>query len=422
MTTPLRRIDRSEPPAGVTVDGDLVTIADLVVADPDLAALLGAATDESRPDLVRRVLTVGARGLATMGIGVDLAAVDERIRHTLATLTDEAEQRFSRVLAQGQAAMQAQFDPDQRTSIISRLLAEFAEWREGFLGRIDPGREGSHTTEFLTRLAAVVGPDGHLEQRIAAALDPTADGSALAALLGTIEDRFGDLRDLIIHEQGVTAGRSAEAVRGTAQGIDYEDEVEELIRRWAAGAGGCVVERVGRVVGDLGPQVTVGDFVVTLPDGFRIAIEVKNQATIGLSGKDGILNELDRAMANRGAAAAICISRRHAFPAEVGPFGIYGSRILVVDEGDGVMTAVALQWARARAHAEAMGRHPQLDTALVADRIATIRRLAEGLSTARTALTKVRDGVDALHVRLGEMRGELLDQVAEVERALGAVG
>jgi hypothetical protein len=45
----------------------------------------------------------------------------------------------------------------------------------------------------------------------------------------------------------------------------------------------------------------VGDAALTLPDGTRIAIEAKDSAKVGLTGKDGILEELGRAMANRDA-------------------------------------------------------------------------------------------------------------------------
>jgi hypothetical protein len=408
MTTALRSIERDEPPDGIQVEGDRVSIDRLTVVDPDLASLVAAAAPESRPDLVRRVLAVGARGLATMGVGVDVAAVDERIRQTLAQLTDEAERRLAAVLEQGRTAMLAHFDPEQRSSVLNQMLGEFTAWREGFLGRIDPEREGSHTTEFLSRLAAVVGPDGSLEQRIAAALDPTADGSALATLVGAIEDRFDDLRDLIVREQGVAAGRAEEAGRGTAQGLDFEDALETVLRRWAAAAGGCIVERVGRTGGELGSQATVGDFVVGLPDGFRVAIEAKNQAAIGLGGKEGILAELDRAMANRGAGV----------PGEVGRFAVYGSRVLVVDDGDGLLTAVALQWVRARATAEASGRSHRIDVAVVSDRIAAIRRIAENLRSARAGLTEIRKGAETISERLGEMRTEILAQVADVEREL----
>ncbi|MBI5157799.1 MAG: hypothetical protein HZA58_07290 [Acidimicrobiia bacterium] len=421
MTTPaVRTIEpahRREVP-GIVVEGDRVVIEALAVTDPDLAALLGPCPPDGRSDLVRRVLAVGARGLATMGVGLNVAAVDDRMRQTLGALTDEAERRLAVVLEQGKMAMLAQFDPDQRSSILAKMLTEFATWREAFLGRLDPAVEGSHTTEFLTRLAAVVGPDGALERRIADALDPAADGSALNALMRSFEARFADLHELIVREQGVAAGRAVEAERGTAQGLDFEDAIEGVLRGWAGGAGGCLVERVGRTPGELGPQSMVGDFVVVLPDGFRIVVEAKNHASIGLSGRDGILGELDRAMANRDAAAAVCISRRDAFPAEVGRFGVYGNRVLVVDEGDGLLTAVALQWARARAAAEASGRSHHLDVTVVADRVATIRRMAESLKSARAGLTDIRKGVDALHERLGDLRSEILAQVADIENEL----
>ena len=420
MTTLLRSIETTSAPApcGVQVDGDRVTIAGLTVVDPDLATLLDPCSPDGRGDLVRRVLAVGARGLATMGVGLDVAAVDDRMRQTLGALTDEAERRLAAVLEQGKAAMFAQFDPEQRSSVLNRALAEFVAWRESFLGRLDPAVEGSHTTEFLTRLAAVVGPDGALERRIAEALDPTSDGSALSGLMSSIDDRFAELRDLIVHEQGIAAGRAVEAERGTAQGLDFEDELETVLRHWAAPTGGCQVERVGRAAGELGPQSVVGDFVVVLADGYRIVVEAKNQAAIGLGGKDGILAELDRAMANRNADAAICVSRRDAFSAEVGRFGVYGPRVLAVDEGDGLLTAVALQWVRARAAAEASGRSHRMDAAVVADRIAAIKRLADNLKSAKTTLTDIRKNVDGLAERLTDMRTDILSQVADVEREL----
>ncbi len=420
MTTALRSLDRtgSGEPTAVRLDGDRVTIEGLTVTDPDLAALLAPCSAEARDDVVRRVLAVGARGLATMGIGIDVAAVDERMRQSLGSLTDEAERRLSAVLEQGKQAMLAQFDPDQRTSALNRMLAEFIGWRDNFLGRIDPAIEGSHTTEFLTRLTAVVGPDGSLERRIAEALDPTADGSVFASLMGAVEERFGELRDLIVRQQGVAEGRAAEAERGTAQGVDFEDELETMLRSWAAGIGGAIVERVARTRGELGPQSTVGDFVVVLPDGYRIVIEAKNQAAIGLGGKDGILAELDRGMANRQADAAVCISHRDAFPAEVGRFGVYGTRVIVVEDGDGLMTSVALQWVRMRAAADASGRSHQLDVAVVADRVAGIRRLADQLKTSRAGLTTIRQHVDTMYERLGEVRTDMLGLVADVEREL----
>lgn len=413
----LRAIGTEGKPT-ISCEGDVVRIDGLALVDPDLTALLAVHDSAEWPALVERVLSVGARGLATMGIGIDLTAVDERVRSTLTTLTDEAERRFAAVLEQGRSAMSTDLDPDLRTSLVSRIVDEFAGWRDGFLGSIDPAVEGSHTTRFLTRLGELLGPDGALEQRIAQALDPTGDGSALRALVDSMDARFQELRDLVVHQHGVDAGRTAEAEKGTAQGLTFEDEVENALRAWASGIGGCVVERTGTVTGSI-PNCKVGDFVVHLPEGARIAIEAKNHVSIGLTGKDGILDELDRAKTNREAGAAVCISRRDAFPGEVGRFGAYGDRVLVVDEGDGTMTAVALQWARARLAADAAGRDHQIDAARLAERVATIRRLADTLRTSRSSLTTIRKGVDDLSERLGTLRTELLDQVDSLERELG---
>jgi hypothetical protein len=59
-----------------------------------------------------------------------------------------------------------------------------------------------------------------------------------------------------------------------------------------------------------------------------------------------------------------------------------------------------------------------MDVAVVADRIAAIRRIAENLKSARAGLTDIRKGVDALSERLGDLRTEILAQVVDVEREL----
>ncbi|OFW67377.1 MAG: hypothetical protein A2Z12_06670 [Actinobacteria bacterium RBG_16_68_21] len=413
--TTLRR-----PDTAVIVEADRLVIDHLVVADREVLALVGTVPEDERGAVIERALSVGARGLLTMGLGIDVAAVDTRVRQTLVSVADEAERRIGALLATAHDALASQFDPEQRSSLLGRALADFATWREDLLGRLDPAVEGSATTTFLARLAELVGRDGDLERRLAEALDPEADGSALHRIATTIDSRFSDLRDLIVHQHGVAEGRATEAERGTAQGIDFEDLVEGWTRAWAARIGGCIVERTGRTPGRLGPGATVGDLVVTLPDGHRIVVEAKFQATIGLGGKDGILKELERARDNREADAAVCISGRDAFPGEVGPFGVYGTSILAVDD-DGTMTAVALRWAQAAVIAATSPGAVSIDVGAVADGVVSIRKLAEQLRSARATLTNVRKSVDGLSDTLGDLRNDLLDRAAVIERATGIV-
>ncbi len=116
------------------------------------------------------------------------------------------------------------------------------------------------------------------------------------------------------------------------------------------------------------------------------------------------------------------MSRRDAFPAEVGAFGLYGDRLLVVDEGDGTMLQVAVRWAEAALQARAEGRDLRIDTAAVADRLERIRALAERFKTAQRSLADVGKSVDAVRLTLREMRADLVDLVDDVRRELAAGG
>ncbi len=394
----------------IHLDGNIVTIEGLEIEDPGLAQLLGAQPEERRADTVMRALTVGARGLVSMGLGIDLSEVDDRVRRTVIDATTEARREVEAVLTAARTAFEAQLSPEHRSSTVARTLQEFAAWRDAFLRRMDPAHADSDTARFLNELTALVGPAGELQQRLEQALDPNTDSSAFGQLGRGIEQRLIELRDAVMHQRG----RDEEAETGTRKGFDFEESVEEWLRSAVAGVGGCIVEHTGRTPGELSADALVGDFVIALPDGARIVVEAKNTARINLSGKDGILDELDRAIVNRAADYAICISSRDAFPREVGPFGVYGHRLLVVDCDEGAMTAVAVRWAIAALAAEREARG-ELDHALFADRLQRIRQLAQLLSGSRRSLTDITSSVENVRATLDQLRTELLAVVSDLD-------
>jgi hypothetical protein len=122
-------------------------------------------------------------------------------------------------------------------------------------------------------------------------------------------------------------------------------------------------------------------------------------------------------MANRGADVAICVSKVEAFPQEVGPFGVYGNRILVVDDGEGTMLAVALRWATLVASGDS-GPQGAIDMVLVADRLDRIRQLAQLFKANRRALTGVTGSIEQVRSSLDSMRTDLLELLEDVDRAL----
>jgi hypothetical protein len=398
----------------VSVDGTRIEIRSVVVDDAILAQQLAGTEPSERAALIERALAVGARGLATMGLGLDLAEVDLRVHRSVERVTEQAAQRVQSMLDEAHRVLTSSLDPEQRSSMVARTVADFAAWRDSFLAQVDPASNDSHTGRLLHHLQELLGPGGALEARLSSALDPESGGSGLGQVSQLIEDRFGELRELLATERG----RREEADRGTAKGFEFEDVIEDVVRSMSRPLG-AVVERTSRSGGSLAGDALVGDFVVDLPDLGRIVIEAKNVRSLALTGGESILGQLDRAIANRDAQFGICVSAQDAFPIEVGTFGVYGDRILVVDDGEGTMLGAALRWAVAALRMRDRDR-PEIDVSIVEERLERMRMMAQRFSTNRRTLTEINASVDKVRDSLDGMRRDLIEMVDDATSALRA--
>jgi hypothetical protein len=403
----------AETRPAVTVAGSTVTIRDLEVNDPAVADYVLALSVPQRADHISRALALGIHGMATMSMRATLDDVKDEVRRILDSAALAAEQHLNQAVDTGSSQLAAHLDPNVRTSLTARTFAELEELHSLTLARLDPDRSDSHTSRLVAAITEVLGPGGQLSQRLEAAFDSSDAGSGLGRVVETFERRFQELRDLVVGEQH----RTAEAARGTAKGLEYEDTLEDLLRSQARAIGGCVVERTSIAGGSLGLDAKVGDFVMTLDDGTRVVVEAKNVARMSLTGKTGILTELDQAMDNRKASWAVCISATDAFPGEVGSFAIYGNRLLVVDPGEGTLTGVALRWIKASATAADEGLD-QIDTAAAQERLSRIRDLAQHFSRSKRALSAAQDGLESVRHDLDSLRCQLIELVDDIARAL----
>lgn len=341
-------------------------------------------------------------------VGVDLAAVDERVLRSIEQATAVAEERVKTIVAQAERTMLASLDPDTRSSAMARAIYEFESVSKAIAATVDPGRSDSHISTLLRSLGTLLGPGGDLEARLTAALDPSNEGSGLGSLKRDVDRRFTELRDLLAEQKG----RRDEAEAGTRKGFAFEDVVEDHLRLLARTAG-AIVDRTSETPGNIGDDL-VGDFVVTLTSGTRVVVEAKNASRIGLNGSGGILAELDRAMSNRAAEIAICVSAVDAFPVEVGTFGVYGNRILVVDDGAGTMLEVGMRWATLIAETSAR-TEDGVDVEALTALIDRIRRMGQMFSNHRRTLTDSIESINKVRDGLDDMRRDLVAQLDEVE-------
>ena len=390
--------------AHISSDGHITKIDGLVTQDRALATLLAAHDAEEWPDVVERVVSVGAHGLVTMGVDVGLDTVRQEVGREVERVTGQAAAHVGEMLGTAETAFRQQLDPDLRSSVLSKSLREFHRWQESFFSNIDVDQAGSFGDRLVERLEGLVGSGGALEQQLATALDPSADGSALARLRADMLAEIRELRDAVHTEQG----RRAEAERGTHKGFAFEDGIEGAVRGWAAGVGGCVVERTSTTGGVLGRDSLVGDVALSFPDGGRVVIEAKHTARITLTGTEGILAELDRAMSNRDADIAICVSAQEAFPSEVGSFGIYGNRILVVDDGSSGLLDVALRVA-ALLLTSRQRDGETIDRTALLDQLERIHQLGKRFSASKRTLTEAQHSIDLAKDGLDALRTDLIE-------------
>jgi phage shock protein A len=397
----------------IAIAGSAVTIQNLVVDDPLVADYLLALPAAHRADHVGRAVALGIHGMATTSMRATLDDVKDEVRRILDSATAAAEQHLNKAVDSGRTQLAAHLDPDVRTSLTARTFAELEELHASMLARLDPDRSDSYTNRLVAAITDLLGPGGQLAQRLEAAFDSTDTDSSLGRVVETFERRFQELRDLVVGEQN----RTKEAARGTAKGLEFEDQVEAVLRSQARAIGGCIVERTGLTAGKLGLNSKVGDFVVTLADGTRVVVEAKNVGRMSLTGTTGILSELDQAMDNRNASWAICVSRGDSFPSEVGHFAVYGNRVLVVDAGEGTLTGVGIRWINSSAVAATQGADA-VDTVTAQERLNRIRDLAQHFSRSKRALGAAQDGLESVRHDLDSLRSQLIDLVDDIARAL----
>jgi hypothetical protein len=367
---------------GIDLNNGTVRIDRFETADPAVVSLLtGVEPAGERQRLVSNALSTGARGLMSMGLGVRVEDLEARLRAGAEAAAAETLRQLEGAALRAAKCLEA---------------------------GIDLGRSDSHSTLFLQELASLLGPEGRLLAGLRAALDPLGD-SPLALAFSGVRQELAHLRDDIVRSQG----RNEEAARGTAKGVDFEDRLDGTLRQIARGIG-AVVEYTARSAGHLSSMAVVGDYLLILPDNRKIVIEVKHQQFIGLTGKNGILSELDRAMTNRSADAGLCISALDAYPAEVGAFNVYGNRVLVVDDGEGTMIAAGLRWLLLAG--ATTGDDADLDIVALKEGLERLRGTCQRFASSRSALTEVNKSVSKVSESLGDMRDEMLGIVDDLIR------
>jgi hypothetical protein len=326
----------------ITVETNQVKITDWIVADQDVVAFfteIDAENDEALQqeygELLLRALKIGVVALQRARTRVDL---------------DVIRREFDSWQTQVQDALNDVFKEDKGALALalSKYLGEGGKLADLF----DPERKGSA----IGRIQAIF--DDHFDgdkAKFARLLDYTETGSPLEKLHKALEKKFDDVDTKLAGLGEQLAGEEArlkEREKAPGKGFDFEGLLLPILDQ-ACAPFHDNVDHIGAVA-TVG-RSKKGDLLVELnpadTDGrcARIVIEAKRESR-ALTGKTGILQEMEAAMVNRNAQYAIAVFSDDTCPKNAGRLRAYPNNRLICsiapDGSDSLALEIAYQLAR----------------------------------------------------------------------------
>jgi hypothetical protein len=403
----------------VSVDSQRITVEQLTLHDPSLAAFVNETPEADRPALAERALRIGLLAIcnANATLNVDVVKAEfGRLISDMASKQAEAAHALETTLranfADGDGRLPRQLEAYLGDSgKLNRLVGDLFDERrrDSALGRL---------RELLGRYF-----DGDSSQ-LATLLDPTRQGSPLYQFRVEMTGEFRRLNERLEALEAGTKARAEERARSAAKGRDFEEVLSDALAGVAHGSGD-LLDRTGLEAGDA-VRSKKGDFVLVLDPRLtrglelRVVVEAKNRPMP----RQRFMAELNEAKVNRGAVVAVAVFAPEFAPAGIAPLQLVGNDVWCVldpDGGDTTALEAAIRLARVLALNSLREAPMQLDVHEVQDALRDITSEIQRVQSMKTKLTSIGSVAQEVSGALDEMRAGVQRQLRRVEDQLRAV-
>jgi hypothetical protein len=402
--------------ARVRVDAERVIVEHLVLVDGPNAAWLAAQPMDDHALLAERALKIGLTALQSVGLTLNLDAVQaefERFADQSRVANEQAARALEQVLRTNFA------DGDGRLPrTLEAFLGDRGKLRSMVDELFDPKRRDSAIGRIGTMLESYFDGDG---SRLAQLLDPTRMGSPLHQFRLEMDQGFKTLHAQIAALEAGQKARGEERAKSAAKGADFEDLLEALMGEIARGSND-ILERTGTEAGDVG-RSKKGDFVLTLdPDAtrgceVRVVVEAKDRRMSGREMRD----ELRAAKTNRDAAVALVVFTPAHAPSGIAPFDVRAGDVYTVldpADPDRATLEAAVKLARLVALTAMRTSESEADLASVEQSLTAIREAIEAIRAIKTQLTSISNTSREVSATLDKMREAILAWISRAEKEL----
>lgn len=399
----------------VSVSDDGVLFDRFIEVDNEVVTLAREAEDVER--LMHGLLQIGARAHNVANVSLDAMLVDEAFTEMRERFDGALERTIERVNATAEGLLDGE---------TGALPAALSAWRSEFERLLDDAFDADSRKSLIAKMDGCLGA---AKEGIVDAVRQTVsieEPDSPWRLLGVEVERtvkeqadvirraLADLSERLVAEQSHAEGAAEVFSITAAKGLTFEDRIHRTVGETVA-AFGDVASRVGNETGSTGAKV--GDEVVevnpedTRGQPARYVIEAKDRSGIGLR---KMLEELDAAMANRDALAAVGVfARPDIAPIKV-PFQDFGDRCVVVldgDRDDNLVLRLAAAWARGVVRRKLAEHAGTVDVTRIESLIGEARRALQRWTTVKRGHSSARKAIDQASEQVAGL-------VADVERVL----
>jgi hypothetical protein len=415
--------------SSIIILGNGIRIIDLEVPRKDVADFVRSALETERENTLLRAIEVGVFCLERAGSAQDLEFVRRQVESLLDKVQDavvgipqETQRTLIEKIGTGDGQVLAPITSLVK-EISNAMTTRVNDVRSLLAQDLDPSKETSTLGMALQKLRNLL--DARRTDSVQAILTETlknvteergplatAVSAVVTAALKPLED---EIRDLAKEVRGQEA--AAEALQQTIEkGDSYEDQVVEEIRAWALGLG-LQVHHVGK---DNQP----GDVLIapvinsTVSCSLTILVEARDrQSPVG---RKAVSDILAKAMSERGATAAIYVSKQSdGLGKEIGDWaeGATNRGPFVACTHNNLFTALRFLMVQERL-AQLRATLPEIDSAQLESQIQRIRTSLDRVKTINRKVSDVRGGAQDIQGEAEHLRDEVRDALAGIEEAL----
>jgi hypothetical protein len=399
-------------PGRVLVADGVVYVREFEEHDDEVVRIVAESSDPA--DALSQCLRVGARALRAAHVSVDVDVIERSFRDLearfetrVACAVDEIARNTNELLDEDEGAL---------TSTLATFRSEF----DRLLGDTF---DAESKVSVLAKIEDLV--HGAMKGLITPEVADSPIGRLKAELVDTVQREVSDVAEelrRVTEHLGILDATEDAYELTTAKGFDYEDLVDECVSTLAAGYGD-LAECTGKEKGSTASLV--GDEVVTLNRDdthgaeARFALEMKNRP-LNLR---KTMAELDDAMANRDALAAIAVFRSQEQAPTCVPFQHYDDKAIVVldpDDEDDSALRLAYMWARWTVRRQLANREEEaeIDFERVSSLVDDATRALERHTTVKKCHTIAKKSIDQAAEQVSALVTEVHDALDELDTEL----